>query len=64
MARLASTPEAEAAIKRSAPLGRYGRKDEIADMAAYLCSPAAAYITGAIFDVDGGTGVAVSRAPG
>jgi NAD(P)-dependent dehydrogenase (short-subunit alcohol dehydrogenase family) len=64
MARLASTPEAEAAIKRSAPLGRYGRKDEIADMAAYLCSPAAAYITGAIFDVDGGTGVAVARAPG
>ena len=58
MARLAPTPETEASIKAAAPLGRYGRKDEIGDAAIYLCSPAGQYITGAIMDVDGGTGVA------
>jgi NAD(P)-dependent dehydrogenase (short-subunit alcohol dehydrogenase family) len=62
MARLAPTPEIEAAIKKGAPLGRYGRKDEIGDAAVYLCSPAGQYITGTILDVDGGTGVASGRA--
>ena len=57
MARLASTPEAEAALKAAAPLRRYGRKDEIGDAAVYLCSPAARYVTGTIIDVDGGTGL-------
>ena len=52
----------EAAIKKGAPLGRYGRKDEIGDAAVYLCSPAGQYITGTILDVDGGTGVASGRA--
>ncbi len=61
MARLAPTPEIEAAIKKGAPLGRYGRKDEIGDAAVYLCSPAGQYITGTILDVDGGTGVAGGR---
>ena len=56
MARLAPTPEAEAAVRVSAPLGRFGRKDEIGDAAVYLCSPAGQYVTGTILDVDGGTG--------
>ena len=55
MARLAPTPEAEAAVKANVPLGRYGRADEIGDAAVYLCSPAARYVTGAILDVDGGS---------
>ena len=55
MARLAPTPEAEAAAKASVPLRRYGRVDEIGDAAVYLCSPAAAYVTGAVLDVDGGS---------
>lgn len=55
MARLAPTPEAEAAAKANVPLGRYGRADEIGDAAVYLCSPAARYVTGAILDVDGGS---------
>jgi len=29
-------------------------KDEIADLALFLCSDAAAYITGAVFVCDGG----------
>ena len=64
MARLASTPEMEAAVLSGTPLRRYGRKDEIGDAALYLCSPAGAYVTGTILDVDGGTGVIGYRAPG
>lgn len=56
MARLAPTPEAEAAVLERTPLGRMGRKDEVGDAAVFLCSPAGAYITGTILDIDGGTG--------
>jgi len=56
MARLAPTPEAEARVKGRVALRRYGTKDEIADMALFLSSDAASYITGAIIPVDGGSG--------
>jgi NAD(P)-dependent dehydrogenase (short-subunit alcohol dehydrogenase family) len=36
------------------PLGRMGRGDEIASVAHFLCSPAAAYISGCDIKVDGG----------
>jgi NAD(P)-dependent dehydrogenase (short-subunit alcohol dehydrogenase family) len=36
------------------PLGRFGTKDEVADLALFLCSDAAQYITGAICVCDGG----------
>ena len=55
MARLTPTPEAEAALKAVIPLGDYGTKQDIADLALFLCSPSAKYITGAILDCDGGS---------
>lgn len=36
------------------PLGRYGRPEEFGDVAAFLCSDRASYVTGAQIRVDGG----------
>ena len=54
MARLAPTPEAVERVTKSVPLRRLGTKDELADLALFLCSEAAGYITGSVFACDGG----------
>jgi NAD(P)-dependent dehydrogenase (short-subunit alcohol dehydrogenase family) len=54
MARLAPTPEAMEKSARGTPLQRLGTKDEVADLALFLASDAAAYVTGAIMPCDGG----------
>jgi NAD(P)-dependent dehydrogenase (short-subunit alcohol dehydrogenase family) len=59
MARLTPTPEAEAALKRMIPLGDYGEKRDIADLAIFLSSDSARYITGAILDCDGGSSMTI-----
>jgi NAD(P)-dependent dehydrogenase (short-subunit alcohol dehydrogenase family) len=55
MRRLTPTPETEAAYKCRIPLGRYGEKPDIAELAVFLASEGARYITGAIMDCDGGS---------
>lgn len=58
MARLAPTPDARAQAAARVPLGRFGRIEEVAEAAVFLCSDRASYITGAVLNVDGGTALA------
>ncbi len=39
---------------RQVPLGRLGKPEDVASMAAFLASDLAAYVTGCVFPVDGG----------
>lgn len=53
--RLIPTPELRAAMVKQIPLGRYGTGADIGDVALFLASDAARYITGAILPCDGGS---------
>lgn len=39
---------------KSLPISRYGRPEDVAALAAFLCSDEADYITGSVYNVDGG----------
>ena len=56
MDRLAgSDPEIVKNVTKGIPLQRYGKISEIADAGLFLFSPAAAYVTGSVLIVDGGS---------
>ncbi len=46
--------EIEKVLMAEIPLGRWGRPEEVADLAVYLASDAAGYITGSTHFIDGG----------
>jgi NAD(P)-dependent dehydrogenase (short-subunit alcohol dehydrogenase family) len=50
-------PERKKKALSRTPLGRLGKPGEVADVALFLVSPAASYITGVILPVDGGNSI-------
>lgn len=52
-----SNPDAYADIVSRTPMRRVGQPEEVANAIAFLCLPAASYITGHILAVDGGFAV-------
>lgn len=49
-------------MKSAVPMARKARPEEIADIALFLSSPRASYVTGAAWVVDGGMKVQVETA--
>jgi NAD(P)-dependent dehydrogenase (short-subunit alcohol dehydrogenase family) len=41
-------------LSATQPIGRMGSPQEVADLALYLCSDAAAFATGTDYPIDGG----------
>ena len=54
MRRLAPSEDSHEKLRALLPLQRFGKKEDIANLALFLASPAASYVTGAILVCDGG----------
>jgi 3-oxoacyl-[acyl-carrier protein] reductase len=52
-----NNPDLYGRILRSIPFGRLGKPEEVAQVALFLCSPLAGWVTGQTIAVDGGQGL-------
>lgn len=59
--RLLSSEQMAKALGDMHPVGRYGKPDDIASMAALLLGPHGGWITGQVINVDGGRGALRTR---
>jgi NAD(P)-dependent dehydrogenase (short-subunit alcohol dehydrogenase family) len=50
-----ATDERLNAVKQTFPISRFGKPEEVADLICFLASESAGYITGASFDINGGS---------
>ena len=41
-------------LSKTQPIGRMGKPEEIADLALFICSDEAGFITGSNYTIDGG----------
>lgn len=55
---LTDNPDIAKAVMRRAPLGRFGKPEEIAGVALMLAAPAGAFVTGQLLVADGGATIA------
>lgn len=53
-AAVAGNPALQTLMDNAVPMGRIAQVDEIADVALFLCSDRASYVTGSSWIVDGG----------
>lgn len=51
---MATVPHQDEMMQEAIPLGRLGQPAEVAALVLFLCSPAAAYLTGQAINIDGG----------
>jgi NAD(P)-dependent dehydrogenase (short-subunit alcohol dehydrogenase family) len=54
LTRFTGTPQNKAALAAEVPMGRLARAEELANAIVFIASDQASYITGHIFNVDGG----------
>jgi NAD(P)-dependent dehydrogenase (short-subunit alcohol dehydrogenase family) len=54
MFRTVASPQDAARWAAGIPMGRFAQVEDVANLAMFLCSPAASYLTGGLYPVDGG----------